>query len=127
MMSIPPNCSATASARAAQPSAVERSAATKCTPSGDTLGAERAVVITLDADVTQYGHDGGADAHCATRDKRTAVSEFEVEAHGMISSDAILSPSSRKKNRRSTGLPGKLPVRRLVIRVFPSFCSEEKG
>src|SRR5216683_475809 len=80
-----------------------------------------------DAGVTQYGHDGGTDALCATSDERTAVSEFEVEAHGMISSDAILSPSSRKKNRRLTGLPGKLPVRRLVIRVFPSFCSDAKG
>src|ERR1700687_1743810 len=81
----------------------------------------------LDADVTQYGHDGGPNALCATRDKRTTVSELEVEAHGMISSDAILSPSSPKKNRRSTGLPGKLPVRWLVMTVFPSSCTDAKG
>src|ERR1700674_2051192 len=81
----------------------------------------------LDADVTQYGHDGGPNALCATRDKRTTVSELKVEAHGMISSDAILSPSSPKKNRRSTGLPGKLPVRWLVMTVFPSSCSDTKG
>ena len=45
----------------------------------------------------------------------------------MISSDAILSPSSSKKNRRFTGLPGKLPVSRLVTTIFPSFCSHANG
>jgi hypothetical protein len=29
--------------------------------------------------------------------------------------------------RRSTGLPGKLPVSRLVMTVFPSCCSDAKG
>src|ERR1700741_331639 len=46
---------------------------------------------------------------------------------GMISGDRILSPSSSKKYRRSTGLPGKFPVSRLVTTVFPSFCSQAKG
>jgi len=36
---------------------------------------------------------------------------FEAISQGMISNDAILSPSSLKKNRRSTGLPGKFPTR----------------
>ena len=45
----------------------------------------------------------------------------------MISNDAILSPSSSKKNRRSTGLPGKLPVSRHVTTNLPSFCSHASG
>src|SRR5437773_2930117 len=45
----------------------------------------------------------------------------------MISNDAILSPSSLKKNRRSTGLPGKFPTRWQVTTVFPSFSSHFKG
>src|SRR5438128_562041 len=36
---------------------------------------------------------------------------FEAIPHGMISNDAILSPSTLKQNRRSTALPGKLPTR----------------
>src|SRR2546422_10255875 len=47
--------------------------------------------------------------------------------HGMISNNAILSPSIRKKYRRSTGLPGKFPVSRLVTTVTPSFCSQATG
>src|SRR5207302_1439553 len=47
--------------------------------------------------------------------------------HGMISSDAILSPSSLKKNRRSTGLPGKFPTRWLVTAIIPSFPSHATG
>src|SRR6266700_5815522 len=47
--------------------------------------------------------------------------------HGMISNDAILAPSSLKKNRRSTGLPGKFPTRWLATTVFPSFSSHAKG
>src|SRR5262249_43508370 len=46
---------------------------------------------------------------------------------GMISSDAILSPSTPKKNRRFTGLPGKLPVSRLVTTTLPASCSQAKG
>ena len=45
----------------------------------------------------------------------------------MISNDAILSPSSLKKNRRSTGLPGKFPTRWLVTTVFPSFSSHARA
>src|SRR5437879_1034463 len=45
----------------------------------------------------------------------------------MISNDAILPPSSLKKKRRSTGLPGKFPTRWLVTTVFPSFSSHAKG
>src|SRR5882672_4649114 len=47
--------------------------------------------------------------------------------HGMISNDAILSPSSLKKNRRSTGLPGKFPTRWLVTTIIPSFSSHATG
>src|SRR5262245_52779477 len=39
---------------------------------------------------------------------------FEGIAYGMTSSDAILSPSSLKKYRRSMGLPGKFPTKWLV-------------
>src|ERR1051326_5230356 len=56
---------------------------------------------------------------------RSAVEPFRY--HGMISNDAILSPSSWKKYRRSTGLPGKFPVRRLVTMNVPSFSSHVKG
>jgi nicotinamidase-related amidase len=52
---------------------------------------------------------------------------LEATAYGMISSDAILSPSSLKKYRRSTGLPGKFPTRWLVTTIFPSFASHAKG
>src|SRR6266702_7187547 len=45
----------------------------------------------------------------------------------MISNDVILSPSSLKKNRRSTGLPGKFPTKWLVTIVFPSFSSHAMG
>ena len=45
----------------------------------------------------------------------------------MISNDVILSPSSLKKYRRSTGLPGKFPTKWLVTTVFPSFSSHAKG
>src|SRR5260370_24387548 len=65
--------------------------------------------------------------HGAAGGERAAAIQFEAVAHGMISSAATLSPSSSKKKRRSTGLPGKLPVRRLVMTVFPSFCSDAKG
>jgi len=47
--------------------------------------------------------------------------------YGMISNDAILSPSSLKKNRRSTGLPGKFPTRWLVTTDLPSFSLHAKG
>src|SRR5438874_11872591 len=52
---------------------------------------------------------------------------YDKKLHGMISNDAILSPSSLKKNRRSTGLPGKFPTRWLVTTVFPSFASHAIG
>ena len=52
---------------------------------------------------------------------------FEVDAHGMTSRNAILSRSRRKKNRRFTGLPGKLPFNRLVTTVMPFFCSDSSG
>src|SRR5258708_31760672 len=63
----------------------------------------------------------------------SAREDFELDAllfsdaYGMISNDASLSPSSVKKNRRSTGLPGKFPTRWLVTTVFPSFSSHAKG
>lgn len=47
--------------------------------------------------------------------------------HGIISNDEILSPSSSKRKRRFTGLPGKLPVSRLVTTVLPSFPSHVKS
>jgi hypothetical protein len=48
------------------------------------------------------------------------VGAKQFQIYGMISNDLIFSPSSSKKNRRFTGLPGKLPVRRLVTTAFRS-------
>ena len=45
----------------------------------------------------------------------------------MISSDAIFARSRRKANRKSTGLPGKLPVSRVVTMYRPSLCSTANG
>ena len=50
----------------------------------------------------------------------TGINANTKKDYGMTSNDAILSPSSSKKNRRSTGLPGKFPVSRLVTTVFPA-------
>src|SRR5207302_1440180 len=47
--------------------------------------------------------------------------------HVVIFNDAILSPSRSKTYRRSTGLPGKSPVSRLVTTVFPPCSSEAMG
>ncbi len=77
--------------------------------------------------VTQHLYDGCANTSRAAGDKRTVIGELKVETHGMISSAAILPRSRRKQNRRSTGLPGKFPVNRLVTTVMPSFCSKAKG
>ena len=57
----------------------------------------------------------------AARDQRPAAIQFEIVAHERISSAAILSRSSVKTNSSSIGLPGKLPVSRLVTMVLPSF------
>lgn len=60
--------------------------------------------------------------HCCTNAPGTARHqcapplEVHLEAHGVISSELILPRSSVKANRRSTGLPGKLPVTRTVTR-----------
>ena len=43
------------------------------------------------------------------RRKRRQSNRMQIIPHGMISDDAILSSASVKKNRRSTGLPGKFP------------------
>lgn len=56
------------------------------------------------------------------------ISAIRVNAgHEMISSEAILSSWRRKKNRRSTGLPGKSPTRWQVMTVLPSISSSATG
>src|SRR6202007_1668403 len=63
------------------------------------------------------------------RSRRSAspIRELQIEAHGWISRHAILPRWRRKENRRLTGLPGKLPVSRLVTMYRPSFCSTATG
>ena len=62
-----------------------------------------------------------------TRGARTIKPELRgydqgmIALHERISSAAILSRSSVKTNSSSIGLPGKLPVSRLVTMVLPSF------
>src|SRR5882724_3814352 len=65
----------------------------------------------LRSGVTESFYNSGSDSLRSAGDERTAIREFEVEAHGAISRDAIFPRSSRKTNRKSTGLPGKWPVR----------------
>ena len=55
------------------------------------------------------------------------VYKLKIKFHGMISRNAIFPRSRRKKNRSSTGLPGKLPVNRLVTTVVPSRWSKANG
>ena len=78
-----------------------------------------------------YGATGYTGQLVSEQAKRAGRDAEKIRAagrlHGMISNDAILSPSSLKKNRRSTGLPGKFPTRWLVTTVFPSFSSHAKG
>jgi pimeloyl-ACP methyl ester carboxylesterase len=68
--------------------------------------------------VVQHIDDSRADALRAGGDERAAPCQFEIEAHGAISSRAILSPSRVKRYWRSTGLPGKSPVTRPVTVVW---------
>src|SRR5438876_469392 len=75
--------------------------------------------------VSEQAKRAGRDFIVAGRDAQRFGRQAVL--HGMISNDAILSPSSLKKNRRSTGLPGKFPTRWLVTTVFPSFSSHAKG
>src|SRR5439155_21214566 len=78
-----------------------------------------------------YGATGYTGQLVSEQAKRAGRDAEKIRAagrlHGMISNDAILSPSTLKKNRRSTGLPGKLPTRWLVTTVFPSFSSHAIG
>ena len=78
-----------------------------------------------------YGATGYTGQLVSEQAKRAGRDAEKIRAagrlHGMISNDAILSPSSLKKNRRSTGLPGKFPTRWLVTAVFPSLSSHAKG
>src|SRR6266481_5587450 len=60
-------------------------------------------------------------------DEDVDAAELLIKAHGVISRNAIFPRSSRKTNRKSTGLPGKLPVSRLVTMYRPSFCSTANG
>src|SRR3546814_8442130 len=53
--------------------------------------------------------------------------QLKVDGHEMISSEAILSSWTRKKNRRSTGLPGKSPTRWQEMTVLPSISSSAIG
>src|SRR5688572_21500143 len=68
--------------------------------------------------VAQHIDDGRADALGAGGDERAAPGQFEIEAHGAISSRAILSPSRMKRYWSSTGLPGNSPVTRPVTVVW---------
>src|SRR6266700_3426410 len=77
--------------------------------------------------VTECPHDCGADTFGAAGYQRALIGELQIKAHGVISRNAIFLRSSRKTNRKSTGLPGKLPVSRLVTTYRPSFCSTAKG
>jgi len=77
----------------------------------------------LGSSVTESSHDCGADTFGAAGYQRTPIGELQIKAHGVISRNAIFPRSSRKTNRKSTGLPGKLPVSRLVTMYRPSFCS----
>src|SRR5258708_34904759 len=77
--------------------------------------------------VTECPHDCGADTFGAAGYQRALIGELQIKAHGVISRNAIFPRSSRKTNRKSTGLPGKLPVSRLVTTYRPSFCSTAKG
>ncbi len=72
------------------------------------------------AGLAQSRHHRGADPLGAAGDERPASLQLEVLAHERISSEVILSSSISKLNWRSMGLPGKLPVRRLVTMVLPS-------
>ena len=72
--------------------------------------------------VTECPHDCGADTFGAAGYQRALIGELQIKAHGVISRNAIFLRSSRKTNRKSTGLPGKLPVSRLVTTYRPSFC-----
>ena len=72
-------------------------------------------------------NDSRADAPCPARNERAAVREVEIKVHETISRKAIFPRSSRKRNRRSIGLPGKFPVSRLVTTIVPSRCSAANG
>src|SRR5438128_7673325 len=108
--------------------------------------AEREQIMAIEAGVTDlhaspsFGHARLrllADFQRGQRIVRVSVGGVDCEhvrppfatgiTHGMISRDAILSPSSSKKNRRSTGLPGKFPVSRQLTTVFPPLCSQAEG
>src|SRR5438876_2935382 len=77
--------------------------------------------------VTESSHDCGADTFGAAGYQHAPVGELQIKAHGVISRNAIFRRSRRKTNRKLTGLPGKLPVSRLVTMHRPSFCSTAKG
>src|SRR5207237_9215208 len=72
---------------------------------------------------------GSSGAACVAYTANICLDLLSPKAapHGTIPSDAILSPGSRKQNRRFTGLPGKLPVSRLVTTIVPPCCSHAKG
>ena len=120
-MSRPPRRSRTASATTAQPSAVARSAATNKLALASSAGVFRAVVRTFDTSFRKPRDYCFPDPLSAARDQCPAAIQFEIVAHERISSAAILSRSSVKTNSSSIGLPGKLPVSRLVTMVLPSF------
>ena len=77
--------------------------------------------------VTECPHDRGADTFGAAGYQRALIGELQIKVHGVISRNAIFPRSSRKTNRKLTGLPGKLPVSRLVTMYRASFCSTAKG
>ena len=77
--------------------------------------------------ITERRDDRRPNALGPAGHKRPLSGEAQVDAHDVISSAAILSPSSSKRYRSSTGLPGKFPVRRLVTTMLPPCCSDAMG
>src|ERR1700675_175677 len=80
-----------------------------------------------DAAFAEHRNDRRSNPLRAAGNERPAVFEFEVKAHRMISKDAILSPLSSNKYRKSTGLPGKFPMRCQVMTVLLSLRSDANG
>src|SRR6267142_2777643 len=76
----------------------------------------------------RLGHDRAAfGSGDIRRNERPAAIQLETVAHGRISSEAILSPSSTKMNRKSMGLPGKFPVSRFVTMISSPFRTDASG
>src|SRR5262245_47786785 len=94
----------------------------RCTEHGFRIIDEFVILAHLEAERTKLSGRMDEDSDAAR-----ILDPLRPVPYGMTSNDAILSPSSLKKNRRSTGLPGKFPTRWQVTTVFPSFSSNANG